>query len=279
MRLCSLTCAAPDRGLTLRFGPRVQPEPRHASPAGCDSAGMSEPVTYASYLRIGELLALQQEPRAHDELLFVVLHQSHELWFKLLLHELDDAVALVDADRFPEAETRLRRMVTIIRQLVAQWDVLGTMTPSGYLAFRHVLEGGSGFQSVQWREVEFASGRKEPGYVDSSWLSEGERAALRARLDAPSLADAFDAALHRHGVVDVGEVLRARPDLALLTMLAESLLDYDEAIGHWRHRHVLAVERQIGLKPGTGGSSGAAYLRSTLTHRFFPSLWEARTNL
>ena len=240
---------------------------------------MAEPVTYASYLRIGELLALQQEPRAHDELLFVVLHQSHELWFKLMLHELDDAVALVAADRFPEAETRLRRMVTIMRQLVAQWDVLGTMTPSGYLAFRHVLEGGSGFQSSQWREVEFASGRKDPGYVDSAWLSPHEREALQARLDAPTLADVFEAALRRHGVEDVGEVLRGRADLALLTMLAESLLDYDEAIGHWRHRHVLAVERQIGLKSGTGGSSGAAYLRSTLTHRFFPTLWEARTTL
>lgn len=240
---------------------------------------MAEPITYASYLRVTELLALQQEPRAHDELLFVVLHQSHELWFKLLLHELDDAVSLVGQDRFPEAETRLRRMVNVIRQLVAQWDVLGTMTPSGYLAFRHVLEGGSGFQSVQWREVEFASGRKDPAYLDSPWLAAAERAALRARLDAPSLADVFDEALSRHGVTDVADVLRGRSDLALLTMLAESLLDYDEAVGHWRHRHVLAVERQIGLKPGTGGSSGSAYLRSTLTHRFFPSLWEARTLL
>lgn len=240
---------------------------------------MTAPVTYSSYLRIGELLALQQEPRAHDELLFVVLHQSHELWFKLLLHELDDAVALVAADRFPEAETRLRRMVTVMRQLVAQWDVLGTMTPSGYLAFRHVLEGGSGFQSAQWREVEFASGRKDPSYVQSPWLSDGERAGLQARLDAASLADVFGEALVRHGVGDVVDVLRGRPDLALLTMLCESLLDYDEAVGHWRHRHVLAVERQIGLKTGTGGSSGAAYLRSTLTHRFFPALWEARTRL
>ncbi len=239
----------------------------------------ADPVTYSSYLRVGELLALQQEPRSHDELLFVVLHQSHELWFKLLLHELDDAVALVAQDSFPLAESRLRRMVTIIRQLVAQWDVLGTMTPSGYLAFRHVLEGGSGFQSAQWREVEFASGRKDASYVASPWLSAVERTRLQARLAAPSLADVFDAALTRHGVDDVRDVLRGHPELALLTMLAESLLDYDEAVGHWRHRHVLAVERQIGLKPGTGGSSGAAYLRSTLTHRFFPSLWEARTAL
>lgn len=243
------------------------------------SPGREDPVTYSSYLRVGELLALQQEPRSHDELLFVVLHQSHELWFKLLLHELDDAVSLVGQDSFPLAETRLRRMVTIIRQLVAQWDVLGTMTPSGYLAFRHVLAGGSGFQSAQWREVEFASGRKDASYLSSAWLSATEQDRLQARLDAPSLADAFDDALARHGVADVRDVLRGHPELALLTMLAESLLDYDEAVGHWRHRHVLAVERQIGLKPGTGGSSGAAYLRSTLTHRFFPSLWEARTAL
>ena len=238
-----------------------------------------EPVTYSSYLRVPQLLALQQEPRAHDELLFVVLHQSHELWFKHVLHELDDATALIDQDRFPEAETRLRRIVTIMRQLVAQWDVLGTMAPAGYLEFRHALEGGSGFQSAQWREVEFASGLKDPSYVESAWLSEAERARLRARLQGPTLADAFEAALRRYGVDDVADVLRGGPRLALVTMLAETLLDYDEAVGHWRHRHVLAVERQIGLKPGTGGSSGVAYLRSTLTRRFFPSLWEARTRL
>ena len=239
----------------------------------------SDRITYSSYLRIGELLELQQDPRAHDELLFVVIHQSHELWFKLVLHELDDAVALIGADRFPEAETRLRRIVTIMRQLVAQWDVLGTMAPAGYLQFRHVLEGGSGFQSAQFREIEFASGHKDPGYLRSPWLSEVELAVLQRRLDAPSLSDAFDDALGRYGVDDVVEVLRGRDDLALLTMLAETLLDYDEAVGHWRHRHVLAVERQIGTKPGTGGSSGAAYLRGTLTRRFFPSLWEARSRL
>lgn len=236
-------------------------------------------VTYSSYLRVEELLALQQEPRAHDELLFVVLHQSHELWFKLVLHELDDASSLIAADRFPQAETRLRRIVTIMRQLIAQWDVLGTMAPAGYLEFRDALEGGSGFQSAQWREVEFASGLKDEGYVDSAWLSADEVTRLRARLAADSLADVFEAALARHGVTDVADVLRGGPDHALLTMLAETLLDYDEAVGHWRHRHVLAVERQIGLKPGTGGSSGAAYLRSTLTRRFFPALWEARTRL
>ena len=239
----------------------------------------SDRITYSSYLRIGELLELQQDPRAHDELLFVVIHQSHELWFKLVLHELDDAVGLIGGDRFPEAETRLRRIVTIMRQLVAQWDVLGTMAPAGYLQFRHVLEGGSGFQSAQFREIEFASGLKDAGYLQSPWLSEGELAVLQRRLAAPSLSDAFDDALARYGVEDVVEVLRGQDRLALLTMLAETLLDYDEAVGHWRHRHVLAVERQIGTKPGTGGSSGAAYLRGTLTRRFFPALWEARTSL
>jgi tryptophan 2,3-dioxygenase len=234
-------------------------------------------VTYSSYLRVPELLELQQEPRAHDELLFVVIHQSHELWFKLALHELDEVTRLIGLDRFPEAETRLRRIVVIMRQLIAQWDVLGTMTPAGYLEFRHVLEGGSGFQSAQFRELEFASGLKDPGYLRSPWLSAAEVERLQRRLDAPTLADAFNEALARHGVTDVLEVLKAGP--SMITMLCETLLDYDEAVGHWRHRHVLAVERQIGLKPGTGGSSGAAYLRSTLTRRFFPDLWEARTRL
>ena len=238
---------------------------------------MSEGVTYSSYLRVPELLALQQVPRAHDELLFVVIHQSHELWFKLVLHEVDEARRLVDADAFPEAETRLRRIVTIMRQLTAQWDVLGTMTPSGYLEFRHVLEGGSGFQSAQFRELEFASGLKDETYLRSRWLSDEERARLQRRLDEPTLADAFAAALERHGVTDVLDVLRAGP--SVITLLCESLIDFDEAVGHWRHRHVLAVERQIGLKPGTGGSTGAAYLRQTLTRRFFPDLWEARTRM
>ena len=244
-----------------------------------DRETATDRVTYSSYLRVAELLALQQEPRAHDELLFVVLHQSHELWFKLVLHELDDTAALIAADRFPEAETRLRRVVTIMRQLIAQWDVLGTMAPAGYLQFRHELEGGSGFQSAQWREIEFASGLKDPSFVTQPWMSHDERARLQERLDAPSLNDVFEDALRRNGVTDVAEVLRGGPQHALLTMLAESLLDYDEAVGHWRHRHVLAVERQIGTKPGTGGSSGAAYLRGTLTRRFFPALWEARTSL
>lgn len=234
-------------------------------------------MTYASYLRVDDLLRLQPTPRAHDELLFVVLHQSHELWFKLALHELDDATALIDADRFPEAESRLRRLVTIMRQLIAQWDVLGTMSPAGYLEFRHALEGGSGFQSAQFRELEFASGLKDPAYLTSAWLSAEELRRLQGRLDAPTLDDCFSAALIRGGVSDVADLLRSGP--SLLTMLAETLLDYDEAVGHWRHRHVLAVERQIGLKPGTGGSSGAAYLRATLTRRFFPTLWEARTRL
>jgi tryptophan 2,3-dioxygenase len=234
-------------------------------------------VTYSSYLRVPELLSLQQEPRAHDELLFVVIHQSHELWFKLALHELDEVTRLIDVDRFPEAEARLRRLVVIMRQLIAQWDVLGTMTPAGYLEFRHVLEGGSGFQSAQFRELEFASGLKDPAYLRSPWLSEEEKERLQRRLDSPTLADSFAGALERHGVTDVLDVLRAGP--SMMTLLCESLIDYDEAVGHWRHRHVLAVERQIGLKPGTGGSSGAAYLRSTLTHRFFPDLWEARTRL
>lgn len=244
---------------------------------------MDQPaITYSSYLRVPELLDLQPSTApgaAHDELLFVVLHQSHELWFRLVLHELDDIARHVARDAFPAAEARLRRVVTVMRQLVAQWDVLGTMTPQGYLAFRDTLAGGSGFQSVQWREIEFTLGLPDEGYLRSPWLSEAERDRLTARLQAPTLRDLVEDARVRAGGTDWVEVLREADRWPLLAQLAETLLDADEAIGHWRHRHVLAVERQIGLKPGTGGSTGAAYLRSTLTKRFFPDLWEARTRL
>jgi tryptophan 2,3-dioxygenase len=238
-----------------------------------------EKVTYSSYLRVGELLDTAAGPAAHDELLFVVIHQSHELWFKLVLHELDDAVALIDADRFPEAETRLRRIVTIMRQLVAQWDVLGH---DGAGRLPAVPARARGRQRLpvgavpRDRVLQRPQGR---GYLRSPWLSDGELRSCsggwtRRRSPTPSTS-----ALGRYGVDDVVEVLRGRGACTRWTMLAETLLDYDEAVGHWRHRHVLAVERQIGTKPGTGGSSGAAYLRGTLTRRFFPALWEARSRL
>jgi tryptophan 2,3-dioxygenase len=246
-------------------------------------------VTYSSYLKIPELLALQQEPRAHDELLFVVLHQSHELWFKLALHELDEATRLIDADRFPEAETRLRRIVTIMRQLVAQWDVLGTMTPAGYLEFRHVLEGGSGFQSVQFRELEFLSGAKDEGYVHRfKGLTDHERESLRRRLEEPSLWDAFTELLAARGLdtssdealtASLREVAHDRPTHGDLWAMAEALILHDELAAAWRARHVVMVERMIGSKTGTGGSTGSTYLRSRLEMKYYPLLWNLRSAL
>ncbi|HVU72103.1 MAG TPA: tryptophan 2,3-dioxygenase family protein [Mycobacteriales bacterium] len=236
-------------------------------------------VTYQSYLHIPELLALQDPPRAHDELLFIVAHQSHELWFKLVLHELTAVRDRMLADDCRHAMHPIKRAITILHVLTAQWDVLDTMRPAGYLEFRHELGTGSGFQSVQFREIEFLCGRKDPSYLDNDWLSAAERDDLTRRLTEPSLAEAMRTLFAARGVRDVPALLAeqtAQPDLS---DLCDALVDLEVAFGMWRARHVLMVERQIGHKPGTGGSSGTEYLRSTTTIRFFPELWEARTEL
>lgn len=234
-------------------------------------------TTYSSFLRLDDLLTLQNEESAHDQLLFVVIHQSHELWFKVLLHELDVTVALAGRRSLRAAGASLRRIIQIMRALIAQWDVLDTMTPRGYLLFRDALESGSGFQSAQFREIEFTAGLPDREYVASPWLSDDERRRLCDRLDAPTLREAFMAAVAESGQ-SVPELL-SEPKDPQLADLAEILVDFDEAFAHWRSRHVLAVERQIGAKPGTGNSSGVDYLRSTTLRRFFPELWDARSAL
>lgn len=234
-------------------------------------------TTYSSFLRTGPLLALQDVGTTHDQLLFVVIHQSHELWFKLVLHELDEAVPMVDQDDFVAAGGPVQRMTRIFQALVHQWEVLDSMTPAGYLAFRDELGGGSGFQSSQFREIEFGCGLPDPSYLESSWLDADERARLQRRLQHPTLREAFLAAVDRQGL-DVTGVVRGGVN-PVASMFAERLVDFDEAVAHWRGRHVLAVERQIGAKPGTGSSSGVTYLRSTTTKRFFPELWDARSVL
>jgi tryptophan 2,3-dioxygenase len=243
------------------------------------TAPADPPVTYQSYLKIPELLALQHEPRAHDELLFVIAHQSHELWFKLVLHELDAVRDRMLAGECHQALQPIKRAVAILHVLTAQWDVLDTMRPEGYLAFRQSLGSGSGFQSVQFREIEFLCGRKDAAYLESTWLSADERTQLDRRLTEPSLAEALRTVLAARGVTDVAALLTEETPQPDLSDLCDALADLEVAFGLWRARHVLMVERQIGHKPGTGGSSGTDYLRSTTTIRFFPELWAARTEL
>jgi len=208
---------------------------------------------YAGYLRIDDLLRLQQPltPEAHDELLFIIVHQSYELWFKLILHELAKARAELEADR-PQAAVRpLRRTVAIERLLLDHLDVLETMGPEGFLEFRDPLAPASGFQSQQFRDIETLS---------------------------PQLYDAFAALLPCELAVLYRDHLDD-PRRALLYEVAELLLDHDEQIALWRHHHTLMAAREIGDRPGTGGSRGVEYLRRTQDQRFYPELWAVRTLL
>ena len=253
-----------------------------ATPAG---------MTYADYLKLDQLLSAQQPlSDLHDEMLFIVIHQTKELWMKELLHELRLAISLVEGDRFAEAFKAMSRISRIQAVMTLSWDVLSTLTPVDYLKFRDVLGTSSGFQSEQFREIEFRLGLKEPNFVNHYDEGSRERAALEAALNAPSLREASHAALERAGF-DLGdrsvealarawlEVYRDAERWFQLYELAEELVDIDDALAAWRHKHVLTVERIIGNKRGTGGSAGASYLRSTLEKRLFPELWSLRTDL
>jgi len=253
-----------------------------ATPAG---------LTYGDYLKLDQLLGAQQPlSDPHDEMLFIVIHQTKELWMKELLHELRLAVALVQEDRFAEAYKAMARISRIQAVMTLSWDVLSTLTPVDYLKFRNVLGTSSGFQSVQFREIEFRLGLKEPNFLNQYEEGSRQRAALEDALSEPSLREAALGALERAGF-DLGDrsveaIARAWLDVYRdserwfdLYELAEKLVDIDDALAAWRHKHVLTVERIIGNKPGTGGSAGAPYLRATLEKRVFPELWSLRTAL
>ncbi|HEX3677374.1 MAG TPA: tryptophan 2,3-dioxygenase [Sphingomicrobium sp.] len=253
-----------------------------ATPAG---------MTYAHYLKLDQLLSAQQPLSAlHDEMLFIVIHQTKELWMKEMLHELKLAIRLIGEDRFAEAYKAMARISRIQAVMTLSWDVLSTLTPVDYLAFRDVLGTSSGFQSAQFREIEFRLGLKNRTFLEQHEEGSPERARLEAALDEPSIRDAATAALERAGF-DVGdgspealsaawlEVYRDAERWFELYELAEKLVDIDDALASWRHKHVLTVERIIGNKRGTGGSAGAPYLRSTLDKRVFPELWDLRTDL
>ncbi|MDI1460530.1 tryptophan 2,3-dioxygenase family protein [Catellatospora sp. KI3] len=249
-------------------------------------------LTYGRYLRIAELLDQQRpesDPPAHDELLFITIHQVYELWFQLLLHELADARDHLLAGEAYLPRVRLERCQVIERLLMQQVDVIDTMTPQDFLAFRTNLASASGFQSVQFREIEFLSGLKHPGFVRRLRnLEPAEERRLRARLAEPSLWDGFLALLTAHGfavdtpderLASLSAVAHDRERYGALWDVAEALLAHDQAWALWRARHVLMAERQIGTKPGTGGSAGAPYLRSRIDFRFYPDLWALRATL
>jgi tryptophan 2,3-dioxygenase len=259
------------------------------------------PVTYASYLKLDELLSLQQ-PRSgaleHDETLFVIIHQVYELWFKEVLHELDHLQRLLRTNDTPLAGHTLKRILTILKTLVAQIDVLETITPLNFLSFRDRLESGSGFQSHQFREIEFVLGKKgRPSFERYPQGSEHRRR-VEARFGEPTLWDAFLHFLAANGY-DVPKALLARdvtkplelsPEVQRILVdvyrknptvaqIAERLVDLDEGFMEWRYRHVKMVQRTIGTKTGTGGSAGAEYLLTTLNQPAFPDLWAIRSEL
>jgi tryptophan 2,3-dioxygenase len=258
--------------------------------------------TYADYLRLDLLLAAQQPvTREHDEVAFIVIHHVQELWLKLIAHEVEAATAAIRADHLPPAFKSLARVTRIQEQLIAAWDVLSTMTPADYLAFRAALGPASGFQSYQYRLVEFRLGAKDAGMVLPHRHDPAVCAKLEAALNTPSLYDEALRILARRGLPVPNEVLErdfSRPyvsnpkvrDVWLtvyrnaeayfdLYELAEELVDVEDWFQQWRFRHMKTVERIIGYKPGTGGSSGVGYLKTALDHSFFPELWEVRTYL
>jgi aminocarboxymuconate-semialdehyde decarboxylase len=265
-------------------------------------------LTYSSYLKVPELLELQlpqSVPPHHDEMLFILVHQTYELWFKELLHDLDAVVAnLQQASTAPnsrdevyEAARLLRRCTEITRVLVEQFTILETMLPTHFLAFRGLLEPASGFQSEQFREIEFLCGLKDEKMLRYHHPTPEAYASLKRRLEEPSLRDAFFGALQAMGKLapagttqtaeeQFGE--RARAVHALYKDehhhrdwidVCERLTEFDELVVSWRLRHIQLVERIIGIRMGTGGSAGASYLKLTLDKKFFPELWEARTLL
>ncbi len=253
-------------------------------------------LTYGSYLRLERLLSAQHlesaqddVPAAHDELLFITIHQVYELWFQQLLHEATAARDAMLAGNTWWAQHLLQRMHVIERVLVQQVDVLETMTPQDFLQFRQMLAPASGFQSVQFRELEFLSGSKDASFVKRfRGLTEAEKQRLQRRLDEPTLWDAFLSLLEQRSLpvgsddditASVRRVAHDRASYADVWALAEALLQHDELAAAWRARHVVMVERMIGTKTGTGGSSGADYLRSRLDLRYYPLLWELRSVL
>jgi tryptophan 2,3-dioxygenase len=253
--------------------------------------GDNPPLSYNKYLRVQDLISLQDclsSPAHHDELLFITVHQAYELWFKQILHELDAAIQFLEEDRVPAATRALKRVVEIEKLLVNQIHILESMTPISFLAFRDQLNPASGFQSMQFREIEFSSGLKDKSILREFENDQFAHERLQARMAQPSLAECFYRVLQRRGLCVQSYEERTRAALEVLThfedryeefQLGEALLEHDEYFALWRSHHIKMVERMVGAKPGTGGSEGIGYLKTTLDKKFFPELWEARTYL
>ncbi len=248
-------------------------------------------LSYGSYLKLDELLNLQQplsKPAHHDEMLFIIIHQVYELWFKQLLHEIDATAEGLDSGDLLRVAKHFRRVHTIQRLIEEQVDILETMTPQEFNQFRDNLNPASGFQSVQFRELEFSCGVRRTDVLKWIEVSEEQRSRLKRRLETPSLYDRVKQLLRRRGfrVDSAAELIESYRQIYTsaetnydLYLLLEDLIEFDERFLLWRGRHIRMVERMIGSRPGTGGSSGAKYLEGTLAERFFPELWEVRTYL
>ncbi len=248
-------------------------------------------LTYNEYLKVPELLQLQRtlsEPVSHDEQLFIIIHQTYELWFKQLLHEADATVKWLGEDRAFRVNHSLRAMVAIEKVIVTQIHILETMAAIGFLEFRDKLNPASGFQSMQFREMEFVSGQKNEKILEHFKDDEYAYEKLSRRFVEPGLDDAFWAFAGRKGfqvddhdarVAAIVEILTHPEQYGDLFIMQDLLIEHDENFSLWRYHHVLMVERMLGLKRGTGGSEGVGYLMTTLTKKFFPELWEARTHL
>jgi tryptophan 2,3-dioxygenase len=259
-------------------------------------------MTYGEYLHLDTLLSSQERLSGHhDEMLFIIIHQVSELWMKLVLHETDAAIAAIQADDLPASFKKLARVTRIQEQIIQGWDVLSTLTPAEYIEFRDALGQASGFQSYQYRMIEFALGYKT-GHILKIYEKDPElHAKLEKAYHAPGLYDVAIQALRKAGF-DIPEEVADRDFSRLyeenesvkkawmtvyqnvdryweLYQLAEKLVDIEDSFQQWRFRHMKTVERIIGFKKGTGGSSGVNYLKKVLDHRFFPELWDLRTEL
>lgn len=275
---------------------------------GAPEYGKHSPLTYNRYLKVRELKNLQycqSNPAHHDEPLFIIIHQTYELWFKLILHEIDEVVIRLKADKVRRATFFLRRISAIMKVLVNQIHVLETMSPHDFLGFRNKLNPASGFQSTQFREIEIACGMRDRQMLEHFRMDEESFGELEKRMNMPTLNDHFYDLLRRQGFMmpelpptnepETAESAAAAAELEAQRLqelrklyehydeygdlhdLAEGLMDVDEQISLWRTNHATVVERVIGFKRGTGGSEGVGYLRSTLHKRCFPDLWKVRT--